>query len=72
MRLSKLQNLDPFRNWQGRYGLWSAFGRWKKKKLRRFVNTIAQFTNVLSIHSGFYKWKIIDDIKKVYSAFGYW
>jgi hypothetical protein len=25
--------------------------------LRRFFNTIAQFTNGLSIHRGFYKWK---------------
>jgi hypothetical protein len=32
-------------------------GRWhlKKKKFRRFVNTIAQFTNMQCIHSGFYK-----------------
>ena len=44
--------------------VFSIFGHWKKKKLRRFVNTIAQFTNVRSIHSGFHKWKAIDDNKK--------
>jgi hypothetical protein len=27
----------------------------KKKKLRRFVNTIGQFTNARSIHRGFYQ-----------------
>ncbi len=36
----------------------------KIKKLGRFVNTIAQFTNAKSIHSGFYKWKMMDDDQK--------
>jgi hypothetical protein len=36
----------------------------KKKKYRHFVNTVAQFTNVQSIHSGFYKWKTMDDDQK--------
>jgi hypothetical protein len=36
----------------------------KKKELRRFVNTIAQFTNAGSIHSGFYQWRMIDDNQK--------
>jgi hypothetical protein len=56
-----------FLNWQlynnsdgcGEYSL-----RTWIKKLRRFVNTIAHFTNARSIHSGFYKWKTMDDNKK--------
>ncbi len=52
MRLSKLQKLDP-----------SAIDKCAVvfvqplaiEKLRRFVNTIAQFTNARSIHIGFYK-----------------
>ncbi len=66
MRLSKLQKTWSLRNWQVRYGLCSAFGQWKKKKLRRFVNTIEQFTNARSIHSGFYQWRMIDDNKKMF------
>ncbi len=34
------------------------------KKLKRFVNTIAQFTNARSILSGFYKWKTMDNNQK--------
>jgi hypothetical protein len=34
------------------------------KKLRRFGNTIAQFTNAWSIHRGFYKQKKMDDDQK--------
>jgi hypothetical protein len=39
----------------GEYSLrtWSTSGHLKKKKLRRFFNTIAQFTNAHSIHSAF-------------------
>ncbi len=70
MRLSKLQKIRPSSNWQVHYGLCSASGNWKKKKLRHFVNTIAQFTNACSIHSGFYQWKMIDDNKK--SLFRIW
>jgi hypothetical protein len=48
---------------QVRNGLSSVFGNWKIKKLKRFVDTVAnagktvfaQFTNVQSIHRGFYK-----------------
>jgi hypothetical protein len=36
----------------------------KKKKYRRFVNTVAQFMNALSFHIGFYKWKTRDDDQK--------
>jgi hypothetical protein len=36
----------------------------KKKKYRRFVNTIAQFMNALSFHIGFCKWKTKDDDQK--------
>jgi hypothetical protein len=43
----------------------------KKKKLRRFSNTIAQFTNVRSIHNGFLEVKIIDENKKL-SLFRNW
>ena len=57
---------QPLRNWQGRYGLCSTFGCWKKKELRRFVNTIAQFTNARSSHSSFHKWKTRDDKKKLF------
>ncbi len=53
------------RNWK-RYGLCSAFGHWKKKKLRRFVKTIAQFTKARSIHRGFYQWRMIDDNQKMF------
>jgi hypothetical protein len=34
------------------------------KKLRRFINTIAQFTNMQSIHRGFFKLKMMDDDQK--------
>jgi hypothetical protein len=37
----------------------------KKKKLRRFANTIAQITNARSINISFYKLKTIDDNKKI-------
>ncbi len=47
-----------------RNGLCSVFGNWKIKKLRRFANTIAQFTKALTIYRGFYKWKTMDDNKK--------
>ncbi len=66
MLLSKLQKLDP-----------SAIDKWalvfvphltyeKKKKSRRFFDTIAQITNVRSIHSGFYQWRMIDDNQKMF------
>ena len=71
MSLSKLQKLDP-----------SAIDKYaidkyamvfvpplaceKKKKLRRFFNTIAQFTNACSIHSAFYQWRMIDDNQKMF------
>jgi hypothetical protein len=49
MRLSKLPQLTSVQ--------WSFFRLWqlKKEDLRRFVNTIAQFTNVWSIHHNSYK-----------------
>jgi putative SOS response-associated peptidase YedK len=47
-----------------RYGLCSAFRNEKKKKWRHFVNTFAQFTNVLSIHHDFYEWKKMGDNQK--------
>ncbi len=50
----------PFRNWQVRNGLYSA---WEKEKFRRF-NTITHFTNARSVHSGFYKRKTMDDDQK--------
>jgi hypothetical protein len=63
MCLSKLQKLDP-----------SAIDKCsmvfvpplacEKEELRRFVNTIAQFTNARSIYSGFYQWRMIDDNQK--------
>ncbi len=65
MRLSKLQK-SSLRNLQLRYGLCSAFGLWKKKELRRFFDTIVQFTNACSIHSGFYQWRMIDDNQKMF------
>jgi hypothetical protein len=40
------------------------------KKLRRFVNAIAQFTNTWSIHRGFYKGKTMDVDQK--SLFRNW
>ncbi len=60
---------------------WSLFRLWQlEKKLRRFVNTItpwpvpirqslhiAQFTKTRSIHCGFYKWKTMDDNKKMFT-----
>ncbi len=50
----------------GEYSMrtWSTFGHWKRGKLRRFFNTIAQFTNACSIHSAFYQWRMIDDNQK--------
>ena len=44
----------------------SAFGHWKKKKLRGFFNTIVQFTNARNIHSAFYQWRMIDDNQKMF------
>jgi hypothetical protein len=43
----------------------------KKEEIEAFFNTIAHFTNVRSIHSGFYQRKMIDD-NQFYSAFGHW
>ncbi len=39
----------------GEYSLrtWSTFDHWKKKKLRRFFNTTAQFTYAQTIHVAF-------------------
>jgi hypothetical protein len=51
MRLSKLQKLDPP---QLTDALLSLFRLWRLKK-EEIVNTIAQFTNACSIHSGFYQ-----------------
>jgi hypothetical protein len=45
-----------------RYGLCSAYWQLKKEEIE--VNTIAQFTNARSSHSGFYKWKTKDDNHK--------
>ncbi len=71
---------DPFKEWERllffncelchqlrqlrRIFIASTFGHWKEKILRHFFNTIAQFTNSRSIHSGFYQWEMIDDNKK--------
>ncbi len=61
MHLYKLQKVNP-----SAIDKWSLSRLWplKKKKLSRFVNTIGQFTNASSIHSGFYQWRMIDDNQK--------
>jgi len=51
-----------FKNWippQLTSALWSLFRLWlvKKKKLRRFFNTIAQFTNAFNYHIRRFKFK---------------
>jgi hypothetical protein len=45
---------------------WSSFRlrQLKKEKIEPFFNTIAQVTNARSIHSGFYKLKMMDDNQK--------
>jgi hypothetical protein len=59
MRLSKLKKLDP-----------SAIDKYAMVFFPP-LRTIAQLTNVRSIHSGFYQSRIIEDNKKnVYFAFG--
>jgi hypothetical protein len=45
---SQLQNSTPQQLTSGQWHL-------KKKTFRHFVNTIAQFTNMLCIHIGFYE-----------------
>jgi hypothetical protein len=48
--------------------LWSLFRLWplKKEEIVAFFNTNAQFTNGRSIHSGFYKRRMIDDNQKMF------
>ncbi len=57
MRLSMLQKLHPSAIDKYAMVFVPPLAVEKKKKLRRFDNTIALFTNVWSIHSGFYKWQ---------------
>ncbi len=64
MRLSKLQKLYLSASDKCAMVFVPSLAVEKLKKLRRFVNTIAQFTNAWSIHSGFYKWKTMDDDQK--------
>jgi hypothetical protein len=48
----------------GEYSLCTWARAVEKRNWGRFANTIAHFTNVQSIHSGFYKWKMVDDNQK--------
>ncbi len=72
LRLSKPRKLNPFAKWQVHNGLCYIFGNWKMKKCRQFVSAIAQFRKVMSMHRGFYKWKMKDGSKKICSAIGNW
>ncbi len=65
MRLSKLQKLDPSAIDKCAMAFVPPLAS-EKNFFCCFFNTIAQFTNAPSIHSGFYQWRMIDDNQKMF------
>jgi hypothetical protein len=64
MSLSKLQKLYPSAIDKCAMVFFPPVACEKRKNISIFLNTSAQFTNALSIHSAFYHCRMIDDNQK--------